>query len=294
MKFAVRLLASLPTAFWYFLSTYFLYPLLYSILSYRKKVVLQNMRNAFPEKSEAEIKNLSKKFYLYLSDLFVETLRSFSIPEAELRKSVSFENVEIVEKLYQEHKNVILTLGHMGNYEWMAQAFHFGLPHACAVAYRKQKNALIEDLLKSSRSRYGVELFPTEDTGVFLKKRKERPFMLALANDQSAHPHKCFWTPFLNQATSFYVGTEKVSQKINAPVVFAYVYRPHRGKYTMRFELISENPKEEAEGKIMKDHAAFLEKNILEQPEIWLWSHKRWKHSMPAEYSFGFTPRNQS
>jgi Kdo2-lipid IVA lauroyltransferase/acyltransferase len=289
MKFFLRLLAKLPTVFWYKLSTYILFPLLFYVVKYRRKIVQKNLRNAFPEDSKLEIQAKEKAFFRYLADLFVETIRSFSIPEKELSPRIKFENVAILEKLYAEGKSVILTLGHIGNYEWMAQAFPFALPHQSAIAYKKIKNKTLEALFKESRGKYGVEMFPTEDTGMFLRKKHSRPFMLALANDQSAPPLKCFWTKFLNQPTSFFMGTEKIAVKMNLPVVFAHVTVPKRGHYTLRFELITDQAPLQAEGNIMNTHAAWLEQDIKISPAYWLWSHKRWKHRMPDHFKYGFT-----
>jgi Kdo2-lipid IVA lauroyltransferase/acyltransferase len=275
--------------FFYGFSSYVLFPLMYYVLKYRGSVVFSNLKNAFPQESEKDLRTKEKNFYKYLADLFVETIMSFEINKEDLLSHVEYQNVELLDKLYKEGKSIILTLGHIGNYEWMAQAFQLALPHQSAVAYRKLKNPTFEKLFLEARGKYGMDMFPTEDTGLFLRKEHIRPYLLTLANDQSAPPDNCFWVKFLNQDTSFFVGTEKIARKMNLPVVFAHVSVAERGKYVMRFEMLSENPKTEKEGEIMKRHAAWLEQDILKKPENWLWSHKRWKHEMPKEYAYGFT-----
>jgi Kdo2-lipid IVA lauroyltransferase/acyltransferase len=287
----IKFFSRFSLSFFYGFSSHVLFPLMFYVLKYRRSVVFSNLKAAFPNLDTLTLRKKEKAFYTYLADLFVETIMSFEISEKELLKHVEYQNVEILEKLYAEGKSVILTLGHIGNYEWMAQAFHLKLPHQCAVAYRKLKNKTFEKLFLDARGKYGTDMFPTEDTGLFLRKDHPRPFLLTLANDQSAQPDNCFWVKFLNQDTSFFVGTEKIAKKMNLPVVFAHVSVPERGKYVMRFELLTENPSQEPEGRIMKTHAAWLEQDILKQPENWLWSHKRWKHAMPTGSPYGFTTK---
>jgi Kdo2-lipid IVA lauroyltransferase/acyltransferase len=290
----IKFISRFSLTFFYGFSSYVLFPLMYYVLKYRRYVVFPNLQKAFPESGQLELRKKEKAFYKYLADLFVETIMSFEIQEKEILKHVEYQNVEVLDILYAQGKSVILTLGHIGNYEWMAQAFQLVLPHQCAVAYRKLKNPTFEKLFKDARGKYGMDMFPTEDTGLFLRKEHSRPYLLTLANDQSAPPDNCFWVNFLNQDTSFYVGTEKIAKKMNLPVVFAHVSVPERGKYIMRFELLTENPSQEPEGYIMQTHAKWLEKDILKQPENWLWSHKRWKHKMPEGTTYGFTSKPNS
>ncbi len=287
----IKFCSRFSLGFYYGLSSYVLFPLLYYVLKYRRGVVYSNLKNAYPDSDEATLRAKEKGFYKYLSDLFVETIMSFEIPEKQLLEHVTYRNTEVLEKIYKDGKSVILTLGHIGNYEWMAQTFPLILSHKCAIAYRKIKNPTFERLFKEARGKYGIVMFPTEETGMFLRESHERPFLLTLANDQSAQPDNCFWTRFLNQDTSFFLGTEKIAKKMNLPVVFAHVSVPTRGQYVLDFELLTENPREEPEGYIMNTHAKWLESDILKSPENWLWSHKRWKHDMPAGQTYGFTSK---
>ena len=294
MSTFIKFISRFSLGFFYGFSSFVLFPMMYYILKYRRSVVYANLKNAFPDADETSLRAKEKGFYRYLSDLFVETIMSFEIKEKELLSHVTYKNTDVLDKLYKEGKSVILTLGHIGNYEWMAQGFPLVLPHKCAIAYRKIKNPTFEILFKEARGKYGIDLFPTEETGLFLRKNHERPFLLTLANDQSAPPDNCFWVPFLNQDTSFFLGTEKIAKKMNLPVVFAHVSVPSRGQYVLDFELLTDSPQDTADGYIMNTHAKWLEQDILKQPEKWLWSHKRWKHKMPEGYSYGFTSKPQA
>lgn len=284
----IWLFSLLPFRVLYFLSDYLVYPLLYSVLGYRKKVVRENMRKVFPEKTEAERQVIEKKFYHYLSDLFMETVKSFSVSYEALEKRVSFTNPELLQKLYQANAGVVLTLGHVGNYEWLAQCIPKGNGVRMGVPYRKLTNPYFDKAFKSSRERGGAILFHTEKTLDFVRKEKDR-YVLALANDQSAPAKKSYWVRFLNQDTSFFEGTEKLARQLGFPVVFMNIRATGRGRYSMTFQLITEEPGKEPLGEILGEHARLLEENIRQAPEYWLWSHKRWKHKKPAGFTYGFT-----
>jgi Kdo2-lipid IVA lauroyltransferase/acyltransferase len=152
-------------------------------------------------------------------------------------------------------------------------------------------NNYFNQLFYKSRTAFGSVFFPTFETFTMLKKEFEKPFVLFLANDQSAPPTKSYWTKFLNQDTTFFVGTEKIAKQLNLPVVYAHVTVPKKGHYTMTFELITENPKQTTEGFIMEKHASLLENDIIKYPEYWLWTHKRWKHKMPEGFTYGFNSK---
>lgn len=284
----------LPISVLYFISRNVIYPVLYLLVGYRRKVVRDNLKNSFPEKSEDERNKIESDFYKYLSDMFVETIKSFTISEKLLLERIKFENLEILVPFFEANKNVVITLGHIGNYELIAKAMPFHLKHKVLVPYHKMSNEFFNNLFYKSRTAFGTVFFPTFDTFTSIKKDYGRAFALALANDQSAPPTKSFWTKFLNQDTTFFVGTEKIAQQFDFPVVFAHITVPQKGHYMMSLELVSDKSKSENEGEIMKKHAELLERDIVADPKYWLWTHKRWKHKMPAGVEYGFNISRKS
>lgn len=284
----LMLVSSLPLRVLYFLSSYVLYPILYYVFGYRRNVVKNNLKNSFPDKTQDELLDIEKKFYKYLSDIFLEILKSFTISKELLSSKISFENFELLDESFSKNKNVIVTLGHIGNYEWIAKIFPLKLKAKFLVPFKKMTNPFFNNLFKKSREGFGAIFFPTYDTFKVLKEQNEKLFVLGLANDQSAPPDKAFWVEFLNQDTSFFVGTEKIACQMDFPVFFGHVTVPKRGYYHVRLEKISNNPNEEEEGFILFNHAKLLEKDIMSNPPYWLWTHKRWKHDRPAGIGYGF------
>jgi KDO2-lipid IV(A) lauroyltransferase len=288
------LFSILPIKVLYVISRGFIYPILFKIIGYRKNVVAENLKNSFPEKSQAERALIASDFYKYLADMFVETIKSFTISKESLLEKIKLENIELLLPFFEANRNVVITLGHIGNYELIAKAMPFYLKHKVLVPYHKMSNNYFNKLFYKSRTAFGTVFFPTFDTFANIKKDYGQAFALTLANDQSAPPTKSFWTRFLNQDTTFFVGTEKIAQQFDYPVVFAHVTVPKKGHYTMTFALISDKSKSENEGFIMKKHAELLEKDIVTDPRYWLWTHKRWKHKMPSDVEYGFNISRKS
>ncbi len=278
----------LPMRVLYFISDFLLYPLLYKLIKYRLKVVRENLNRAFPEKSEQAIREIERKFYHHLADLFVEIIKGFTISRKELAKRVLTDKNLVLVDLFNDNKSVILTVGHYGNYEWGCMAIPQATDHQVFVPYRKFTNKYFDKLFKSSREKLGVHLFHTTKTRTVLESLPAVPVMIGLANDQAAPPQKAYWVKFLNQDTSFFNGTEKIAKQKNMPVYFGRMIKHSRGLYQMDYELITMNPQEEPEGFIMQRHAEMLERDIQAKPEMWLWSHRRWKHKMPENYTYGF------
>lgn len=282
------LLSLMPLGFLYFISDYLLYPVLYKLLKYRIKVVKSNLLRIFPDKSDAERLDIERKFYHYLCDLFMETVKGFTISPEELNKRIEFVNIDLLTEYYKLTNGAVLSLGHVGNYEWLAQSPEICSKVQLAIPYRKLTNPYFDNVFKKSRERGGANLFHTQATRHYIVKHK-KGFGLTLVNDQSSPAENSYWTKFFNNDTSFYVGTEKTARGLNFSVVFLEVERPRRGYYKATFKPITKNPNEEKDGYILDKHVEYLEENILKCPECWLWSHKRWKHKKPDGLDSGFS-----
>ena len=272
--------------FWllYFLSD-LLYLLFYYIIGYRKEVVLENLSNAFPEKNKNEIKDLSKKFYKYLCDLFLETFKTLTISEKEMLKRCRMtEQAQLVfAKPAAEGRSVIIVMGHFGNWEWSGNSFSIVCRHQLFVIYHALTNKYFDRLVYKMRTRFGTKLFEMNDTFRSMISNKNILSATAFIADQTPSPVGAYWTKFLNQDTPVYWGTERIAKKFNYPVIYVSVKKVKRGYYEVFAETIVEDPDKTTEGEISELHTRRLEKDILEQPETWLWSHRRWKYKRTAD-----------
>jgi KDO2-lipid IV(A) lauroyltransferase len=260
----------------------FLYFLIYTVFKYRVKVVKTNIKNAFPNYSEAKHLEIERSFYIFLCDLFVEIIKAISITETECkaRYCVSEKAKQVMGSYLEKQQSIILTLGHYGNWELGGAIFGRSTGMYVNVIYRPLSNAFAESLMKNIRSKFGNFPIPMHDTfkTMLSDKKNNLTRATAFAIDQAAPPESAYWTLFLNQESSVFLGAEKLAHKLNYPVVHVYASRIKRGYYTIHVNTISENPKALAAGELTELITKDIEKIIVAAPETWLWSHRRWKH----------------
>lgn len=275
----IYLISLLPFPVLYLVSDFF-YFLLYYVIGYRKKTVLENLKNSFPEKSEKEREALCKKFYSHLCDLALETFKTLTISKESMLKhcSMSAGAIRVMKKIADEKKSCILVLGHLGNWEWGGNAFSLVCKQQLYVIYHPLKNSHFDALIIGMRTRFGTKLIEMKNTFRDMVANKNILSATAFIADQSPPPESAYWTKFMNQETPVFQGTEKIARKFNYPVVFITVKKIRRGYYETNAELLCENPSVTADGEITEMHTQKLEKEIREDPVAWLWSHKRWKH----------------
>lgn len=277
------LISLLPFPLLYLVSDGF-YVLLYYVVGYRKKVVLQNLRNSFPDKSEKEIQRICKDFYHYLCDLFLETFKTLTISKKSMLKHCYFspEAQKVFDRFATEKRSVVLVMGHLGNWELAGNTFSILCKQQLYVIYHPLSNKQFDKLIYNMRSRFGTKLIAMRETYREMAANKNIVSATAFIADQTPSPEGAYWTTFLNQDTPVFQGTEKIARKLNYPIVYACIKRVKRGYYEIQAEALCENPKDTKDGEISEMHTKRLEKDIIAQPEVWLWSHRRWKHKRPA------------
>lgn len=273
----IYFLAALPFKALYAFSDFLCF-ILYHVIGYRRDVVEGNLRNSFPEKSEKEIKEISKKYYHYMCDLILESLKKININEKEALEHCRFSETTILDKLRSENKSVIILMGHYGNWEWAGSTFTLSTNYQLYVVYKTLSNKYFENLMCKTRTMFGTRLIKMENTLKDILNNKNNPSAYAFIADQTPFPQHAYWTNFLNQDTPLFTGAEKIAKKLNFPVVFVNIVREKRGYYTIYEELLFENPKETKDNEITEAYIRRLEQEIIKMPETWLWSHRRWKH----------------
>ncbi len=273
----VKPISLLPFPLLYQLSD-ILYATLYKIFGYRKKVVWDNLSKSFPDQSEAELKQLMNKFYRHFCDLLVESIKLFSIRPKEIEERFKFINPEVLDTEYDKGKSVILVGGHYNNWEMLAVGINQSMKHQATAIYKPLSNPFYEGLARSSRGRYGLKMIPIKEVPSFFINDSDKGTATIFGGDQSpTHSKRVYWTRFLNRETAVAVGTEKYALEYNYPVYFGKIGKSSRGHYTFEVVEVCSDPSKTEEGEITKKHVELLEQQILERPELWLWSHKRWK-----------------
>lgn len=264
-----------------------LFLVLYHVVGYRKRLVLQNLGRSFPEKSDAEVRELARKFYKHLCDLVVEVFKTLTISPAAMLRHCYFEpeSKKLLNDLAAEGKSVILVMGHQGNWEWAGNTFSLEVGSQLYVVYHPLAHPHFDRLIYNMRTRFGTRLIAMKDTFKEMLAQKAEVSTTAFIADQTPSSVNAHWMRFLNQDTPVFLGTERIARKLGYPVVYAFVKKVKRGHYQIHVEMLVEDPKSTADGQITTMHTRRLEEDIRQQPETWLWSHRRWKRSRPASAS---------
>ena len=275
----IWILSRLPMRILYMKSDFF-YFLIYYVFRYRKQVVLDNLKLAFPEKPEVELLRIRKKFFKHLMDLTMESVKAFSISEKEIFKRYTYSNPELVNKYAAEGRSIALMGAHQSNWEWS-----ISLPKVLNIdmygAYTKLNNTYYEKVIRDSREKFGVIGYKTSEMVRGMQKRfsDKQQGAYILLSDQSPQLHKTYyWREFFNIKVPIHTGAEMLSKRFDLVVINYVTKRVKRGYYTTEFQLITDTPKDFKDYQITDLYTELTEKNILEQPEYYLWSHKRFKH----------------
>ena len=260
------------------------YLILYYLVRYRRKVVRSNLQHAFPEKTEDEIRYVEKKFYRHLADLSIESYKLWHLSERAIRERCVFKNTDIPRKYFEAGRSVIGVLGHYGNWEWMSSYSLWSGGVDFLPLYKPIHDKVMDRMTKRIRSRFGAIPIPREEVLRVINRYRTagRLFLSGFIGDQTPNRHNLhFWMNFLNQETPVLLGTEKIARKYNFPVVSVRMRKVRRGYYEVEFVDLCANPAELEPGALTIMHTRLLESYIREEPEWWLWSHKRWKHKRP-------------
>lgn len=275
----------LPLSLLYGFSPLF-YFILYYFPGYRKKITMKNLKNSFPEKSNNELISISKKFYRHLADLFIEVLKLQHMDSKSIKKRYKVINPELLNRIKEEGKSTIAVFGHYANWEWII-SLPLSLDYKCITVYKPLANNYFDRYFKNFRSQYGLELITMTQTGrtVFRNEKAGVRTLLGLVADQTPPNGEIqYWTRFLNQDTPVYLGIEKISHKFNMAVVFFNINKAKRGYYELHAELISDNPSGLEKYEVTERHVRKLEEQIRRRPELWMWTHRRWKHKKPDSH----------
>ena len=274
-------IALLPFPLLYLLSD-FTCLLLFGLIGYRKEVVLTNLRKSFPEKNEAEIRAIAKRFYRWFCDLTLETLKTLTISPDAVRSRVNFPGAGVFRSFAEKKQSVIIVMGHYGNWELAGARFAVEPElHQLYVIYHPLQNPHFERLIVHMRTRLGNRLYAMQETFKGMVRDRQLLTATAFIADQTPSPERAYWTEFLNQDTPVFTGTGVIAKKLGYPVVYLSIQQSKRGHYEMHAEVLVPDPKSMSENDINQLHTDRLQRDIRQKPDLWLWTHRRWKHRRP-------------
>lgn len=281
----IYLISLLPLRVHYFFADVVLFPAVFHLTGYRRKIVWKNLTASFPEKGEAELREIERRFYHWFCDYIVETLKLFSMKENDVRRHMVFENCEEVQELMRQGKSTAVYLGHYCNWEW-ASSFYLNFKETdgmTAQVYHVLESPVMDHLMLYVRSRMGsANVSMSEVLRFIIKKQRDgQPFQLAFIADQTPTWNNIhLWLPFLGHPeTPVFTGGERLIKRFDLPAFYCDLSRVKRGYYKGRYERLYLDTKDVPDYQITEKYFELMEKSIRRQPELWLWSHNRWKRT---------------
>lgn len=287
MRFIVYLIAypflwcisMLPFRLLYLFSD-FTYLIVYYLIGYRKKTVRENLALALPHLSTEERLAIEKKSFRHLCDMFLEMIKTMTISNKEISKRFVFTNMEVYKNLEAQEKSIAMMLAHYASYEWVISMNAYVNFSAFAI-YKKIANPYFDKLVRNIRSRFKANLITTKETiPVIINNNQNKELSIyGFASDQSPRISSAYhWQKFMGVEVPVHTGAEMLSKKYDMNVIFLKVQKVKRGYYQASFEVLSDNAKEVPNYEITDQFLKLVEQQILEAPEYYLWTHKRWKH----------------
>ncbi|MDR3326701.1 MAG: lysophospholipid acyltransferase family protein [Prevotellaceae bacterium] len=281
LKFFWVILSIIPLWILYPISDFFAL-ILYYLIRYRRKVVRKNLTTCFPEKSEKEIVNIEKKFYRFFTDMFLEATKLFTYSEKQIMKRMQFVNYEEINAAIRQGKSISLFLGHYGNWEWVSSmALWVDKNITASQIYQRLHNEATDRLIRQNRKKMGVHCVEMAQTlrWIDFQKQANKVSVTGYIADQSPRKREVrHFLPFLNHNIPVLTGAEKICKRYGFEAFYIEVKRLKRGYYKAEVIKIHPNPASLPDFELTKIYYQFLEKTIRQNPEYYLWTHKRFKY----------------
>lgn len=247
---------------------------------------MENLRNSFPDKSENELVIIKNKFLDYFADFMMESLRLFSMPKEEVNRRLVTRNPEVIDQFHDQGRNVVVATGHYGNWEMAAAGVSQNSKYTFNGIFSPLKNEFLNKKILETRTIFGTVITNKHTFKKWMSQVHESKEIQALTfiGDQSAtYSKNVYWMNFLNQETAVMFGAEKYARELKAPFLLGRIHLMKRGYYEISFHLITEDASKEPHGFVTEAHTRALEEWIIERPELWLWTHRRWKRKRKRE-----------
>ncbi len=275
----ILIISHLPLKVLYVISD-ILYFFACHVIQYRKAVIRQNLRYCFPELTEKQLQEITKKYYRNLCDIIVESIKIRTMDEKLLHQMITLDesNKEAARHTLATKQNILLFLGHFNNWELLGQILQVGYPHHLKVTYQALKNKVSDKFVYDIRSHFGqIPILRSNITRYVIQHRTDFPVMYAFLADQRPRANFDEYD-FFGHKTHFYSSIVGIAQKMNMAVYYVETIKERRGKYKVNMQLITDTPAEMDAHDITRRYVSLLEQSIRKQPEGWLWSHRRWKN----------------
>lgn len=247
-------------------------------MPYRKKVVVEGLTRSFPEKSTQEIEEITRLFFAHFCDIVVESIKGCTISAKEIKKRYRYTNIELLDRYTAQGRRVTIVGPHYSNWEWNALGFPLAAAHQHYAVYQTLTHPFMDRVIKKTRERTGMKLVSTKEVAqLWASTPNDRGTIGYVADQSPGRTGRKFWLKFLNQETAASGGYEKFAKEYDTPVVYVSIEQEKRGYFVGTLILLTDDPRSMQEGQVVERFYSVLEGKIRQRPELWLWTHRRWK-----------------
>ena len=276
----LKLLSYLPLPVLYQLSNAVSF-FLFHIVRYRRETSYGNIQRSFPAINSGEILSIQKQAYSYICDSFFELVKAHNISNKELQSRVTIKGIEEIANVLAENNSVLLLSAHTAPTEWIAQALHLNLGCHIDPVYKPAHSKTVDKFIFEVRSRYKSTPIPYKNLAKDVVARKNIKRCIAVLADLAPRRREqALQVKFLNQPTRFFSSIERIAKLSDMPVFFIAINRQKRGHYAARVLKLCDRPSTENNIRLTEKYVQLVESVIVNKPEAWLWTHRRWKHSI--------------
>lgn len=274
----LKILSRFPLSLLYVLADVVAF-LTFRVIRYRRAVVLQNLRNAFPEKTDLELEAIAKDFYANLSDVVVEAIKAHRFSAEEISQRVQIRGLEHIAPYRDANSSIVVLAAHQCNWEWLLLSCSALSYVNIDALYKPLHNKKIDAFMRSTRGRFGVNLISSKNAmREIIQRRNKLEAIVGIADQPPSRRAPKYWATCLNQDTAFHIGMERMAKVLKAPVFFISMKRVRRGYYVAELKKIAEPPYEKFSHAITQRYSECFENQIIASPSDWLWSNRRWKY----------------
>lgn len=258
-----------------------IYPIVFYVVRYRRTIAEKNLRNSFPEKTPAELLKIERKFYHFFCDYFFETIKLISVSKEELKKRMVMDDLDALNASLDKDQILFVYLGHYCNWEYNASLqWWVDSDIQCSQLYSPLRSRAFDRLFLKIRGRFGglnISKNKSLRTLIRMKNKGQKAIVGFISDQEPKWMNIHLFMPFLNQDTPVFTGTERIAKKLKVGVFFSHVTRPKRGYYHAHYVKLTDDVRTFGEYEITRLYMQDLEKQIKENPHLWLWTHNRWK-----------------
>lgn len=281
----LKALARLPLGVLYVLAD-MLYVLIYHVVRYRRAMVRKNLTICFPDKAPNEIRAIERRFYHNFADYVVETVKLLHISDQEMSQRMVFENLDVISQLMDQGQSIVAYFAHIGNWEW-APSITLSCPDQVSAGdlfaqiYRPLRNERFDRLMLKIRSRFGTQSIPKKlALRTLLTARRDGIVSITgfMSDQKPSHGDAVHVLSFMGRPTAVITGTETLGRRLGMAAVYWDMSKPKRGHYVITVKLLARSIADTQPMAVTDAYFKMLEKTLCRQPELWLWTHNRWKN----------------